>query len=162
MAFPSLCTVQHPQSGAEQTEMADRQAGIWSMLLCFLLTFAAIKIFPALDTRESYRIRLDLCWRTDRVHLRPHNLIPVILSRRDYERWMAPADPAHLRVDLPKRSSRYALILLGMAIAGAKLFTMSALRGCSQLSRQRTRAQTPSDAPRPKRMCGLGRRKSTA
>jgi putative SOS response-associated peptidase YedK len=31
-----------------------------------------------------------------------HNRMPVILSKRDYERWMAPADPAHLPVDLLK------------------------------------------------------------
>ena len=29
-----------------------------------------------------------------------HNRMPVILARKDYERWMAPADPAHLPVDL--------------------------------------------------------------
>jgi putative SOS response-associated peptidase YedK len=29
-----------------------------------------------------------------------HNRMPVILHRQDYERWMAPADPAHLPVDL--------------------------------------------------------------
>jgi len=29
-----------------------------------------------------------------------HNRMPVILSRKDYSRWMAPADPAHLPVDL--------------------------------------------------------------
>jgi putative SOS response-associated peptidase YedK len=26
--------------------------------------------------------------------------MPVIVARKDYERWMAPADPAHLPVDL--------------------------------------------------------------
>jgi putative SOS response-associated peptidase YedK len=29
-----------------------------------------------------------------------HNRIPVILHRRDYERWLAPTDPAHLPIDL--------------------------------------------------------------
>jgi len=29
-----------------------------------------------------------------------HNRMPVILSREDYSRWMSPADPAHLPVDL--------------------------------------------------------------
>jgi putative SOS response-associated peptidase YedK len=29
-----------------------------------------------------------------------HNRMPVILSQKDYSRWMAPADPAHLPVDL--------------------------------------------------------------
>jgi putative SOS response-associated peptidase YedK len=29
-----------------------------------------------------------------------HNRMPVILSPNDYERWMAPADPAQLPVDL--------------------------------------------------------------
>jgi putative SOS response-associated peptidase YedK len=29
-----------------------------------------------------------------------HNRMPVILAARDYERWMAPTDPAHLPVDL--------------------------------------------------------------
>ena len=29
-----------------------------------------------------------------------HNRMPVILHRQDYERWMAPADPAQLPVDL--------------------------------------------------------------
>ena len=29
-----------------------------------------------------------------------HNRMPVILSRKDYSRWMAPADPAQLPVDL--------------------------------------------------------------
>jgi putative SOS response-associated peptidase YedK len=29
-----------------------------------------------------------------------HTRMPVILRQRDYERWMAPADPAHLPVDL--------------------------------------------------------------
>ena len=29
-----------------------------------------------------------------------HNRMPVILHRKDYERWLAPADPAQLPVDL--------------------------------------------------------------
>jgi putative SOS response-associated peptidase YedK len=29
-----------------------------------------------------------------------HNRMPVILDRKDYERWMAPAEPSHLPVDL--------------------------------------------------------------
>ncbi len=29
-----------------------------------------------------------------------HNRMPVILARSDYERWMAPAEPSHLPVDL--------------------------------------------------------------
>ena len=29
-----------------------------------------------------------------------HNRMPVILAPRDYERWLAPADPAHLPIDL--------------------------------------------------------------
>jgi len=29
-----------------------------------------------------------------------HNRMPVILAPNDYERWLAPADPAHLPVDL--------------------------------------------------------------
>lgn len=29
-----------------------------------------------------------------------HNRMPVILARRDYGRWMAPTDPAHLPIDL--------------------------------------------------------------
>jgi putative SOS response-associated peptidase YedK len=29
-----------------------------------------------------------------------HNRMPVILHRRDYERWLAPTDPSHLPVDL--------------------------------------------------------------
>jgi putative SOS response-associated peptidase YedK len=29
-----------------------------------------------------------------------HNRMPVILHRKDYERWLAPADPANLAVDL--------------------------------------------------------------
>jgi putative SOS response-associated peptidase YedK len=29
-----------------------------------------------------------------------HNRMPVIVARKDYERWMAPADPAQLPVDL--------------------------------------------------------------
>ena len=29
-----------------------------------------------------------------------HNRMPVILHRRDYERWLAPADPANLPIDL--------------------------------------------------------------
>lgn len=29
-----------------------------------------------------------------------HNRMPVILAPRDYERWLAPTDPAHLPVDL--------------------------------------------------------------
>ena len=29
-----------------------------------------------------------------------HNRMPVIIQPKDYERWMAPADPAHLPVDL--------------------------------------------------------------
>ena len=31
-----------------------------------------------------------------------HNRMPVILHRRDYERWLAPTDPAHLLIDLLK------------------------------------------------------------
>jgi putative SOS response-associated peptidase YedK len=31
-----------------------------------------------------------------------HNRMPVIVARKDYERWMASADPAHLPVDLLK------------------------------------------------------------
>ena len=29
-----------------------------------------------------------------------HNRMPVIIPPNDYERWLAPADPAHLPVDL--------------------------------------------------------------
>ena len=29
-----------------------------------------------------------------------HNRMPVILKPSDYERWLAPTDPAHLPVDL--------------------------------------------------------------
>ena len=29
-----------------------------------------------------------------------HNRMPVIVARKDYERWMAPAEPSHLPVDL--------------------------------------------------------------
>jgi putative SOS response-associated peptidase YedK len=29
-----------------------------------------------------------------------HNRMPVILAPKDYERWLAPVDPAHLPVDL--------------------------------------------------------------
>jgi putative SOS response-associated peptidase YedK len=29
-----------------------------------------------------------------------HDRMPVILAPKDYERWLAPADPAHLPVDL--------------------------------------------------------------
>jgi putative SOS response-associated peptidase YedK len=29
-----------------------------------------------------------------------HDRMPVIIPPRDYERWMAPTDPAHLPVDL--------------------------------------------------------------
>jgi len=29
-----------------------------------------------------------------------HNRMPVVLAPNDYERWMAPADPAKLPVDL--------------------------------------------------------------
>jgi putative SOS response-associated peptidase YedK len=29
-----------------------------------------------------------------------HNRMPVILQRQDYERWLAPGDPAQLPVDL--------------------------------------------------------------
>jgi putative SOS response-associated peptidase YedK len=29
-----------------------------------------------------------------------HNRMPVVLAPSDYERWMAPADPAQLPVDL--------------------------------------------------------------
>jgi putative SOS response-associated peptidase YedK len=32
-----------------------------------------------------------------------HNRMPVILHRRDYERWLAPADAAHLAADLLSR-----------------------------------------------------------
>jgi putative SOS response-associated peptidase YedK len=31
-----------------------------------------------------------------------HNRMPVIVARKDYERWMAPAEPSHLPVDLLK------------------------------------------------------------
>lgn len=31
-----------------------------------------------------------------------HNRMPVIVARRDYARWIAPADPAHLPIDLLK------------------------------------------------------------
>lgn len=31
-----------------------------------------------------------------------HDRMPLILHRRDYERWLAPADPSHLPVDLLK------------------------------------------------------------
>jgi len=31
-----------------------------------------------------------------------HNRMPVILAPKDYERWMAPTDPAHLPVELLK------------------------------------------------------------
>ena len=31
-----------------------------------------------------------------------HNRMPVILHRRDYERWLTPTDPAHLPLDLLK------------------------------------------------------------
>jgi putative SOS response-associated peptidase YedK len=29
-----------------------------------------------------------------------HNRMPVILKREDYARWLAPADPSHLPIDL--------------------------------------------------------------
>jgi putative SOS response-associated peptidase YedK len=29
-----------------------------------------------------------------------HNRMPVIVARKDYQRWMAPAEPSHLPVDL--------------------------------------------------------------
>jgi putative SOS response-associated peptidase YedK len=29
-----------------------------------------------------------------------HNRMPVILPRKDYERWLAPSEPSHLPVDL--------------------------------------------------------------
>src|SRR5260370_9360090 len=32
-----------------------------------------------------------------------HDRMPVILHRRDYERWLAPADPSRLPVDLLRR-----------------------------------------------------------
>jgi putative SOS response-associated peptidase YedK len=33
-----------------------------------------------------------------------HNRMPVILRPQDYERWLEPVDPAHLPVDLLRRS----------------------------------------------------------
>ena len=32
-----------------------------------------------------------------------HNRMPVIVARKDYERWMAPAEPSHLLVDLLRK-----------------------------------------------------------
>jgi putative SOS response-associated peptidase YedK len=51
-------------------------------------------------TKIGVRIRIRLT-ATLQFHIEPfHNRMPVIMRPEDYERWMAPADPARLPVDL--------------------------------------------------------------
>jgi putative SOS response-associated peptidase YedK len=51
-----------------------------------------------------------------------HNRMPVILAPRDYERWLAPADPAHLPIDLlrPYRADDMTTWKVGSAVGNVK------------------------------------------
>jgi putative SOS response-associated peptidase YedK len=51
-----------------------------------------------------------------------HNRMPVILAPRDYERWLAPADPARLPVDLlrPRPADEMKAWKIGLAIGNVR------------------------------------------
>jgi putative SOS response-associated peptidase YedK len=51
-----------------------------------------------------------------------HNRMPVILAPRDYERWLAPADPARLPVDLlrPRPADEMKAWKVGLAIGNVR------------------------------------------
>jgi len=56
------------------------------------------------DTATGDKLRTFTILTTDPNELMQaiHNRMPVILHRGDYERWLAPTDPAHLPIDLLK------------------------------------------------------------
>jgi putative SOS response-associated peptidase YedK len=51
-----------------------------------------------------------------------HNRMPVILAPRDYERWLAPADPARLPVDLlrPRPADEMKVWQVGVAVGNVR------------------------------------------
>ncbi len=51
---------------------------------------------------SRFRGQLRLIGRNRLYKKSIHNRMPVIVARKDYERWMAPAEPSHLPVDLLK------------------------------------------------------------
>ena len=54
------------------------------------------------DTGQKLRTYTVLTTDPNEIMEPIHNRMPVILAREDYERWIAPTDPAHLPVDLLK------------------------------------------------------------
>ena len=52
------------------------------------------------DTGQKLRTYTILTTNPNELMEPIHNRMPIILAPKDYERWMAPTDPAHLPVDL--------------------------------------------------------------
>ena len=59
-----------------------------------------------------------------------HDRMPVILDRRDYERWLAPADPAQPQVDLlrPFPSEEMTAWKVGSAVGNVRNDDLSLMK----------------------------------